>query len=171
MKKTILFLIILISFNCRSFQKVSEKKSVENVVSEKNVKEYYKTGELKATGPVEEELNEYNNFRKGFWKEFYKNGKMKEAGNFKLETYTNCCTSGLCEIHYSYKYGEWSYFYENGKLKAKGVYRLEKKHKKTSCEGGTEINYGNIDNSWEFFDKEGNKIKPTEKIILEIKIK
>lgn len=164
MKKSIVLLIILSLINCKTVQKIPEKK-----VNEKVVREYYKTGELKATGPIEEEYNKYSNYRNGFWKEFYKSGALKEEGNFKLDTYTNCCTGGLCEIYYSYKFGEWSYFYENGKLKAKGIYKIERKHKETSCEGGTEIEYGNLDNSWKFFDEKGNEIKPTENIILEIK--
>tara|TARA_B110000238_G_C15852571_1_gene321691 strand:- start:92 stop:607 length:516 start_codon:yes stop_codon:yes gene_type:complete len=158
MKQSIILILILISFNCKTVEKVSEK----------NAKEYYKTGELKATGLIEEDFSKYSNYRKGLWKEFYKSGKQKESGNYKLDTYTNCCTGGICETYYSYKYGEWLYYHENGKLKAKGIYKIIKKHKKTSCEGGNKINYGVIDNSWKFFDLKGNKIEPTEKNISEI---
>ena len=89
-------------------------------------------------------------------------------GNYKLDTYKQCCVSGFCDGYYSYKYGEWKYYHENGKLKAKGTYRIGKKHKKTSCEGGDEINFGYVTNNWKFYDVDGNEIKPSEKDILEI---
>ena len=132
------------------------------------ISEYYDSGEIKSVGSIDAFHKEYNNFRVGFWREFYKNGNLKSEGNYKLDTYKQCCTGGICDGYYSYKYGEWKYYFENGNLKAKGTYRIGKKHKKTSCEGGDEINFGYITNSWIFYDIKSNEIKPSDKDILEI---
>ena len=45
---------------------------------------------------------------------------------------------------------------------------MVKKNNKTSCEGGDEINFGYITDTWIFYDVNSNKIKPSEKDILEI---
>ncbi len=85
-----------------------------------------------------------------------------------MDTYTQCCTGGICDGFYSYKYGEWNYYHDNGKLKAKGKYRIGKKYKETSCEGGDKINFGFVTDSWNFYDNNGKEIEPTEKDIAEI---
>ncbi len=161
--KSSFFLFSLILFlSCKT-------SSIEvNHLKENEITLFYDTREVKNIGVIDAFHKEYNNFRVGFWKEFHKNGKLKSEGNYKLDTYKQCCVSGFCDGYYSYKYGEWKYYHENGNLKAKGTYRIGKKYKKTSCEGGDEINFGYVTNNWNFYDTNGNEMKPSEKDILEI---
>jgi len=162
MRITIYILIFLLFVSCKTTQTKTELP-IKNTITE-----YYKSGEIKSVGTIDDFHKEFNNYRIGFWKEFYRNGNLKASGNYKLDTYTQCCTGGICDGFYSYKYGEWNYYYDNGKLKAKGQYRIGKKHKETSCEGGDEINFGFVTNSWNFYDNKGKKSEPTEKDIAEI---
>ncbi|WP_457619016.1 toxin-antitoxin system YwqK family antitoxin [Lutibacter sp.] len=162
MKKIIYILILLISISCKTIQ-IESKLQKTNTITE-----YYENGKIKSVGNIDDFNKEFNNYRIGLWNEFYENGKLKSSGNYKLGTYEQCCTGGLCDGYYSYKIGEWIYFYENGKLKAKGTYRIGKKHKETSCEGGDEINFGFVTENWEFYDKNRKKISPTENDINEI---
>ena len=162
MRITIYILIFPFFLSCKTTQTKSETP-IKNTITE-----YYESGEIKSFGTIDSFHKEYNNYRIGLWKEFYRNGNLKSVGNYKLDTYTQCCTSGICDGFYSYKYGEWTYYYDNGKLKAKGKYRIGKKHKKTSCKGGDEINFGFVTDSWSFYNNSGKEINPTQKDIAEI---
>ena len=162
MRIIIYILTFLLFVSCKTTQTKLE-------LLEKNIAtEYYDSGEIKSVGTIEDFHKEYNNYRIGFWREFYRDGMLKESGNYKLDTYTQCCTGGICDGFYSYKFGEWSYYHQNGKLKAKGKYRIGKKYIKTSCEGGDEINFGFVSDNWKFYDENGNEITPTKNDIAEI---
>jgi antitoxin component YwqK of YwqJK toxin-antitoxin module len=161
MKTPFYILILVCLFSCKSTKIISE------TTTKKAEMEFYKNGLLKSIGQVDSDFLS-KSARIGFWSEFYENGKLKESGEYASDTYTNCCTAGLCDMVYSYKIGEWNYFYDSGQLKAKGIYKLGKKHINTSCEGGDEINFGVLDNSWEFYDKNGNEIELTEKELKEM---
>ena len=147
------------------FVSCKTSKTEVEYLNKTQISEYYDSGEIKSIGAIDDFHKEFNNFRVGFWREFYKNGNLKSEGNYKLDTYKQCCTGGICDGYYSYKYGEWKYYHENGNLKAKGTYRIGKKNKKTNCEEGDEINFGYITNFWIFYDVNGNEIKPSEKEI------
>ncbi|WP_291139191.1 toxin-antitoxin system YwqK family antitoxin [Flavobacterium sp. UBA7663] len=162
MRLPLYMLTFLFFVSCRT-----SRTEVE-YLNKTEISEYYDNGEIKSIGAIDYFHKEFNNFRVGFWREFYKNGNLKSEGNYKLDTYKQCCTGGICNGYYSYKYGEWKYYHENGNLKTKGTYRMGKKHKKTSCEGGDEINFGYITNSWIFYDINENEIKPSQEDILEI---
>ena len=162
MKITIYILTFLLFVSCKTVQIEPELPKTNTIT------EYYKSGQIKSVGNIDEFHKKYSNYRIGFWNEFYENEKLKASGNYKLDTYTQCCTGGICDGFYSYKYGEWIYYHNNGQLKAKGIYRIGKKHKKTSCEGGDEINFGFVTDSWKFYDYNGKEIKPTQKDIHEI---
>jgi len=58
-------------------------------------KHFYKSGELKATGPYEDGI------RTGEWIFYFKNGKKEQVGKFKENQY----------------YGEWKWYYSNGQLR------------------------------------------------------
>ena len=124
--------------------------------------EFYENGILKSIGQIDSDFLS-KAARIGLWSEFYENGKLKESGEYKTDFYTNCCIAGPCSVAYSYKVGEWNYFHRNGQVKAKGTYRIDKKHIDTSCKGGDEINFGFLNDSWEFYDQNGIEINPTKK--------
>ncbi|MDP2160197.1 MAG: hypothetical protein Q8K02_06925 [Flavobacterium sp.] len=126
--------------------------------------EYYQNGKIKSVTNTDI----LTGLRIGFWNEFYENGQLKESGNYKLDSYKQCCTAGLCDEFYSYKFGEWLYYHQNGKLKAKGIYKIGTKNRNTSCEGGAEINFGFVTDNWKFYDENGNEIKPNSNEINEI---
>lgn len=162
MKIGFCILISILFLSCKSAKVKSELPQTNTKV------EYFKNGMVKSIGNFEDFFAKNYSFRIGLWSEFYENGKLKESGNYKLDTYVECCSSGLCDGYYSYKIGEWIYYYDNGQLKAKGTYRIEKKHKKTNCEGGDKINFSFVTDSWKFFDENGKEITPSEKDIAEI---
>jgi antitoxin component YwqK of YwqJK toxin-antitoxin module len=158
------YLIILaafILFGCKSTKIASEPNS------RKTEMEFYKNGLLKNIGQIDSNYLS-KAARIGSWSAFYENGKLKETGEYKTDTYVNCCIAGPCDIIYSYKFGEWNYYHENGQLRAKGIYKIDKKHIETTCEGGDEINSGFLNENWKFYDKKGIEIKLTEKEIKEI---
>jgi len=156
---------IIISLFILSCKSVNVKTDLPKTNTKVN---YYENGIIKSVGNIDDFFLKDYSFRIGLWTEFYENGVIKESGNYKLGTYIQCCTSGLCDGYYSYKIGEWFYNYKNGKLKAKGSYRIGEKNIKTSCEGGDEINFGFVTDDWEFYDIDGNKIEPTKNDIIEI---
>lgn len=162
MRISIYILTFLLFVSCKLTQIKSEVPP-ENIITE-----YYESGEIKSVGTIDDFHKEFNNYRIGFWKEYYRNGNLKSTGNYKLDTYTQCCTGELCDGFYSYKYGEWNYYYDNGKLKAKGKYRIGKKHKQTNCEGGDMIKFGFVTDSWNFYNSKGKSINPSQKYINEI---
>ena len=161
MKVEYLIFFIFIFFSCKISTSISELPSTNTKV------EYFGNGYVKSIGNVEDFFLKENSFRIGFWSEFYENGKLKESGNYKLDTYVECCTNGYCPGFYSYKVGDWVYYHDNGELKARGVYRIGKISKETNC-GSDEINFGFVTPKWKFFNKDGDEIIPTEFDILEI---
>ncbi|GGK35790.1 hypothetical protein GCM10007962_32660 [Yeosuana aromativorans] len=161
MKIPFYILILAVLFGCKSTKIVSEP------ITKKTEMEFFDNGLLKSIGQIDSDFLS-KSARIGLWSEFYENGKLKETGEYVADTYTNCCTGGLCDMVYSYKIGDWSYFYNNGQLKAKGTYKTGKKHINTSCEGGDEINFGFLNDSWKFYDKYGTEINPTEKELEEM---
>ena len=155
-------LISVLFFSCKSAK-------VESELAQTNIKvQYYENGFVKSVGNVEAFFAEHYSYRIGLWSEFHENGKLKASGNYKLDTYVQCCTAGLCDGYYSYKIGEWVYYHNNGNLKAKGIYRIGEKHKETSCEGGDKIKFGFVTDQWKFYDENGAEIKPTKNDIAEI---
>ncbi|GGD27590.1 toxin-antitoxin system YwqK family antitoxin [Flavobacterium orientale] len=162
MKVRYYFLFLFLIFSCKSARVASDLPQTNIKVT------YYNNGFVKNVGNVEAFFAEHNSYRIGLWSEFYENGKLKSSGNYKLGTYIQCCTGGLCDEYYSYKIGEWVYYHDNGTLKAKGTYQIGEKHKKTSCEGGAKIKFGFVTDQWKFYDKDGSEIKPSSNDIAEI---
>lgn len=177
MRTFIYFLTLFIIFGCKTNRVVTNKnldtyvKELDQLQSEyieNSFKiEFYNNGFTKSIGKINPDFLS-NAARIGVWSEFYENGKLKETGEYKTDSYVNCCFTGPCDVIYSYKFGEWNYYHDNGKLRAKGVYRIDKKHIDTSCKGGDEINIGFLNKNWKFYDKTGTEITPTEKEIQEI---
>jgi len=97
----------------------------------------------------------------------YTNGQLKEKGKYEDGEYIQCCTGGLCPQSYKYKTEDWEYFYPNGRTKAKGKYRLKSLNLMTSCQGGDDILFGLIDDSWEFYNEENRKIELTDSMRME----
>ena len=158
MKSTLYILILFILFSCKSSKLSLELTKVNTKV------EYYQNGKVKNVVNTDS----LTGLRIGFWNEFYENGQLKESGNYKLDSYKQCCVAGLCDEFYSYKFGEWVYYHQNGKLRAKGIYKIGKKNRNTSCEGGAEINFGFVNENWKFYNENGNEIKPNSNDIAEI---
>jgi len=140
----------------------------EKDIKVNKVYERFEKGEIKAIGEYSEDYLPFYNLRIGEWKEYYTNGNLKEVGKYEIGVYTNCCITGLCENYYNYKSGAWKFYFESGNLKSKGDFNLEKFQINTSCEGGDEIIFGIVNQSWEYFDEKGNEIWPTEELIYSV---
>lgn len=103
---------------------------VQSLSAQQVKKEFYETGQLKATGPVTE------NYRHGFWKEYHLNGQVKSEGTYSYnhqtgiwkEYYDNGKISSVGEYagnEYSYvRKGNWKFYYRNGQLQAEGGYLI-----------------------------------------------
>jgi antitoxin component YwqK of YwqJK toxin-antitoxin module len=110
--------------------------------------EYYPSGNKKINGNLNNEL------RSDSWTEFYESGKTKASGDFSSGNYTICGAVPFT-AYYEYKIGEWNYYYPNGEIKANGIYEYGLKNIETNCEGGANINCGELTNEWSFYDNDG----------------
>jgi len=136
--KTLIYILIAFMFlGCKTKKYVSDEtldkyvKELDELHSEyvKNSFQikFYGNGFTKSIGKINPDFFS-NAARIGLWSEFYENGRLKESGEYKTDSYVNCCIAGPCDIIYSYKIGEWNYYHENGQLRAKGIYKIDKKH-------------------------------------------
>jgi hypothetical protein len=103
----------------------------------------YESGKVKAVGKYA--LADYrtsDNLKTGYWKEYHEDGSIKSEGNYKLGSFLQCCTGGLCREYYMYRDGMWKYYNENGEIKYEVEYIPSKLHVKTSCEGGDSLTFG-----------------------------
>ena len=158
MKTTLYISILILLFSCKSSKVNLELTKLNPKV------EYYQNGNIKNIV----NSDSLTGLRIGFWNEFYENGQLKESGNYKMDSYKQCCVAGLCDEFYSYKFGEWIYYYRNGKIKAKGIYKIGKKNRDTSCENGAEINFGFVTEKWKFYDEENIERQPNDIDIVEM---
>ncbi|MGB1207358.1 MAG: hypothetical protein ACPG5B_17050 [Chitinophagales bacterium] len=122
-------------------------------------------GEGKITISNNEEIN---HLKIGKWLTYYENGQIKTKGKYEIGKYIQCCCDGPCRQYYNYKSGMWKYFYPNGKLLAKGKYDIKSLHLNTSCEGGAELNFGIINDSWKFYNEENQEIAANDSIRIEL---
>ena len=112
--------------------------------------EYYPSGNKKISGNLSNELRNDN------WTEFYESGIIKSSGHFSSGNYTGCGVVAFT-AYYEYKIGEWNYYYPNGEIKANGIYKYGLKNIETNCEGGANINRGELTNEWSFYDDNGKE--------------
>ncbi len=97
------------------------------------------------------------------------NGTTRQKGDFKIGRYVQCCAGGLCAQYYNYKDGLWQYYYDNGQLSAAVNFKPVLAYISTSCEGGDRLYFGKADiGSSIFYDKGGNEVNPTSKMIEEV---
>ncbi|MBE0391532.1 hypothetical protein [Flavobacterium sp. PL002] len=158
MKSTLNIITLFILFSCKTSKVNMELTKINTKV------EHFQNGNVKNVVNTDS----LSGLRIGFWNEFYENGQLKESGNYKLDSYKQCCVTGLCYEFYSYKFGEWIYYHQNGKTKAKGTYKIGKKNRDTSCENGAEINFGFVTVKWKFYDEENNERHPNARDVTEI---
>jgi len=130
---------------------------------------YYHDKTIQAIGNVAlEKDSSKSKLKVGLWTEYYSNGQNKSQGTYQIDSYIQCCTIGHCRQYRNYKTGLWKYYYDNGQIKATGKYKVTKEKTKTSCKGGDKILTSHIDNSWEYFNNKGDKIKQIDNIKLEL---
>src|SRR5690606_32301202 len=107
MKTFIYILIVFMFLGCKTKKHVSDEtldkyvKEIDELHSEyvKNSfkVEFYDNGFTKSIGKINPEFLT-NAARIGLWSEFYENGKLKETGEYKTDSYVNCCIAGPCDI-------------------------------------------------------------------------
>lgn len=129
---------------------------------------YYHDKTIQAIGKVALEKDSIKSTVKvGLWTEYYSNGQIKSQGNYNIDSYAQCCSSGPCKQYRNYKTGLWKYYYAKGQIKASGTYKVKKEKIQTSC-GGDKVFTSRLDNSWLYYNDKGDKIKRTAKIKLEL---
>jgi hypothetical protein len=89
-------------------------------------------------------------------------------GEFKVGIFEDCGTGGVENVTYKYRIGNWTFYYPNGQIKAIGKYKPIQTEISTRCELNEKIEFSVLDNNWNFFDNNGVKTKPTEKMINEL---
>ena len=88
---------------------------------------------------------------------FFKDGKIRSVGEYKIGSYTQCCTGGFCCEYYHYKYGLWNYYYNSGNTKATIKYDTKNYNIRTSCDAATMVFHAI--KSVKLWDPTGKKIK------------
>lgn len=94
----------------------------------------------------------------GYWKHFDLPVRPTSEGEYKVDSFVDCCFSGPCKAYYSYKSGYWIYRYKDGGIAAEGDYLNMKYHIDTNCEGGDSTIVAIVTEDWTFFDEEGHEI-------------
>ena len=102
----------------------------------------YTNGKLKGQGNFAVAEDEVSILRFGLWKEYDENGILKAEGNYKIGSYLDCCTAGLCRAFYYYRTGEWKYFDEKGVFDFSLNYVPIEHLVDTNCEGGDKLLFG-----------------------------
>lgn len=85
-----------------------------------------------------------SNIKVGLWKEYYETGVVRNEGKYKIGSFLDCCTSGLCRTYYSYRTGLWKYYNDKGNLEYELEFEPSKLYVKTRCQGGDSLTYGLI---------------------------
>ncbi|MDX1904189.1 MAG: hypothetical protein SFU27_08525, partial [Thermonemataceae bacterium] len=96
----------------------------------------------------------------GKWEYYYLNERLESVGKYKIDSYISCGVEAS-RVFYEIKFGEWIYFYENGQKKAEGIYDEKIEQIRTNCGGDKKVLYKTND-SWKFWDKNGNTISKEE---------
>ena len=132
--------------------------------------EHYETGKIKSKTTFAIDSDDMISYLKiGLSEKYNEQNNLIEKGNYGLGEYTNCCAGGLCKQFYSFKNGDWQYFYPNGNIKASVIYRTVNFKMDTSCEGGAQLKFGNIDlNKSLFYDEKGKIIEPSDDLKSEL---
>ncbi|HTL83326.1 MAG TPA: hypothetical protein VL651_16540 [Bacteroidia bacterium] len=126
---------------------------------------YYKSKQLKGIGNVAFYWDSIkSSYKVGTWTEYFENGKIKSKGDYQIDSYITCCSSGPCFNYRNYKIGAWKYFYDNGQLEAEGTYKVKLVHINTTCEGGDRVNKALITRKWKFYDRDGKIIPVNDSI-------
>ncbi|MBF9254848.1 hypothetical protein I2I11_16215 [Pontibacter sp. 172403-2] len=104
----------------------------------------YESRKVKAIGNYAlADDNTSSNLKAGYWKEYHENGNLKSEGNYKLGSFLQCCTGGLCSDYYMYRDGKWKYYNEKGELEYEVEFIPSRLHVKTSC-GSDSLTFGLI---------------------------
>ena len=99
------------------------------------------------------------------WIKYYRNGTKKEEGEYKINSFLQCCFIGPCQVFYNFKIGFWTYYHKNGKIAAKGKHQIKKYFLDTSCRSGDSIYFGTITDDWKFFSRNGDELIPSDSLI------
>jgi len=91
---------------------------------------YYKTGEIKEIGKLDEPYGlDKTPEKRGPWKEYYRNGILRGEGGYngiKLDIWKYYYDTGELQAVGNYesgrKVGPWEYYYKSGVVKEKGIY-------------------------------------------------
>lgn len=106
----------------------------------------YTNGKLKGQGKLAVAKDEVSILKFGLWKEYDENGILKAEGNYKIDSYLDCCTAGLCRAFYYYRTGEWKYFDDQGVFDFSLNYVPTEHLVDTNCEGGDKLLFGVVKN-------------------------
>jgi hypothetical protein len=99
-------------------------------------------GQITAQGEIAVYNGKDTHIKVGPWKEFYENGNVKTEGYYKIGSYIDCCTAGVCRQFYFYRTGQWRYFDSAGQLKYELEFTPETLKVDTNCEGGDKLIFG-----------------------------
>jgi len=131
-----------------------------------SIKEYYETGELKATGKTT------NGLKYGKWKVYHENGKLRQIGKFNLNKqngewrffHDNGNKEGIGNLENGKMVDKWIWNHPNGKIYTERLYESGKLMEIISCfdgygnklfKGSLEKGNGSLNN----YDIEGNLLE------------
>jgi hypothetical protein len=84
------------------------------------------------------------NIKVGQWKEYDDYGILRTEGNYKMSSFTDCCTGGLCKSFYYYRSGTWRFYNDKGEFEFEIDFEPARLHVKTRCQGGDSLTFGLI---------------------------
>ena len=123
----------------------------------------YDNGQVRTTGKF---FNDYDGpiIRIGLWQEYYPNGQLKSQRRYAKDYRFYRCPQNV-PSYYNYKTGPWVYYYQNGNIRAKGTYKV------INIAGEFRSHeFGVLDSTWIFFDKNGTKTKLIEEDLLPFRL-
>jgi hypothetical protein len=82
-----------------------------------------------------------SNIKVGEWREYNDSGLLKSTGSYKIGSFLDCCTGGLCRSFYYYRMGVWKFYNEKGEMEFEINFEPTKLRVKTGC-GGDSLIYG-----------------------------
>jgi len=177
MNKTIILLLIILTFSCRTKNLHQTRIFIENDQLYGELKEGIpekdtlaelknKKGTVTGIGKVAVANNDVSDLKFNLWKEYDLDGILSSEGNYKISSFIDCGMGGAFRVFYYYRIGKWKYFKKNGELDFALDFVPKEHSVDTRCEGGDKMIFGIVETiPLEYWNRvTANKIYELQKI-------
>jgi hypothetical protein len=177
MNKSIIFILIILTFGCGTrnlhqnriyIQDDKRYGELENGIPKNDtlIKLKNKKGTIIGIGKMAVSDNNVSDLKFNLWKEFDSYGILSAEGNYKISSFIDCGMGGAFRAFYYYRIGKWKYFKKNGELDFILDFVPKEHFVDTRCEGGDKMIFGIVETiPLEYWDRvTANKIYELQKI-------